>query len=164
MRHVTIIGGGFAGVVAARKAVEEGATVTPVDRHGHHDLLPRLAPVAAGAGQRGDGWMPLDDIINGDVVVGDVREIAVTGEGITLTDGRILQTDAVVVATGAASAWPDVPDCTTTPSACAPPVMRCTSARDCVAVPTGWSWSVVAPPGSSSPGLPVTSIPSCRSP
>lgn len=109
MRHVTVIGGGYAGVLAAKAAIEEGATATIVDRTGRHDLLTRLAAVAAGAQAQGDAWAPLEDVTDAHVVMGDAVGVDADGDRVHLADGGAVETDAVVIATGAEPVWPDIP-------------------------------------------------------
>ncbi|MDX1450650.1 MAG: FAD-dependent oxidoreductase, partial [Acidimicrobiia bacterium] len=57
---VLIVGGGYAGMHAARAAAAAGAPVTIVDPVGVHGFTTRLAAVAGGTAPIGDAFAPLD--------------------------------------------------------------------------------------------------------
>lgn len=107
--HVIVVGAGYAGVRAAVAARREGARVTIVDRTGNHEFSPRLAAVAGGRAPSGDGWAAADELTGAEVVRGRVTEVDAAAPGVVLEDGRHVAGDAVVVAVGADTAWPDVP-------------------------------------------------------
>lgn len=107
--HVIVVGAGYAGVRAAVAARREGAEVTLVDRTGNHEFSVRLAAVAGGRAPSGDGWAPADDLTGVTVVRGHVTRVDAAAPGVVLEDGEHLSGDAVVVAVGADTAWPDVP-------------------------------------------------------
>jgi NADH dehydrogenase len=107
--HVIVVGAGYAGVRAAVAARREGAEVTLVDRTGNHEFGPRLAAVAGGRAPSGDGWAAADELTRTTVVRARVTEVDAAAPGVVLEDGRRLSGDAVVVAVGADTAWPDVP-------------------------------------------------------
>ena len=107
--HVLVVGAGYAGVRAAVAARREGADVTLVDRTGNHELATRLAAVAGGRTPSGDGWAPADALTGVEVVRGRVAEVDAAAPGVVLEDGRRQSADAVVLAVGADTAWPDVP-------------------------------------------------------
>lgn len=107
--HVIVVGAGYAGVRAAVAARKDGAHVTLVDRTGHHEFSPRLASVAGGRAPSGDGWAPADELTGVTVVRGRVTGVDAAAPGVVLEDGQHLAGDAVVVAVGADTAWPDVP-------------------------------------------------------
>jgi NADPH-dependent 2,4-dienoyl-CoA reductase/sulfur reductase-like enzyme len=65
---VVILGAGYAGAHAARRALAEGARVTVVDPDGHHAFTPRFAAVAAGRAPIGDLAAPIDGLIDVEVV------------------------------------------------------------------------------------------------
>ena len=107
--HVLVVGAGYAGVRAAVAARREGARVTLVDRTGNHEFSPRLAGVAGGRAPSGDGWATAEDLTDVEVVRSPVTSVDAAAPGVVLEDGRHLAADAVVVAVGADTAWPDVP-------------------------------------------------------
>lgn len=107
--HVIVVGAGYAGVRAAVAARREGAAVTIVDRTGNHEFSPRLAAVAGGRAPSGDGWASAEELTGVTVVRMRAVEVDAAAPGVILEDGRHLAADAVVVAVGADTAWPDVP-------------------------------------------------------
>lgn len=107
--HVIVVGAGYAGVRAAVAARHEGADVTLVDATGNHEFSPRLAAVAGGRAPSGDGWAPADELTGVTLVRGTVTRVDAAAPGVVLEDGQHLAADAVIVAVGADTAWPDVP-------------------------------------------------------
>lgn len=112
--HVVVIGGGYAGVLAAREARTFGADVTLLDATGTHDLLPRLATVAAGVGPSDDAFIPLPAMLpRVHLLQGRVDQIDHALRSITYTapsgDERTLAYDALVVTVGAVGAPPPIP-------------------------------------------------------
>ncbi len=108
--HILVIGGGYAGVMAARAAADAHATVTVLDRTGNHEFLPRLATVAAGVGPEADARAPLTDLLHRiDVEVGTVTSIDHAGRLVKTDDGRSFAYDALVVTVGAQARPPAIP-------------------------------------------------------
>lgn len=100
-----MVGGGYAGLHAARALRRHGVGVTVVDRTGRHEFVTRLAAVAGGTAAPDDASAPLG-AFEPDHVVGSVAEI---GDGwVGLTDGRRLTAAAVVVAVGSVSSVPPI--------------------------------------------------------
>lgn len=108
MPTVCIIGGGYAGVHAARTARSAGADVVVIEPTGQHDLAPRLAGVAAGRRPAGDAWAPLEDVVDATIVRARARRVDQNGPRVHLDDGGTLEADAVVVTTGATPSLPPV--------------------------------------------------------
>lgn len=78
-RHrVVIVGGGFAGLFAARALVRSGCDVTLLDRRNFHTFQPLLYQVAIGALTTGDIATPFRLVLRGKCSV-DVRMTEVTG-------------------------------------------------------------------------------------
>ena len=103
---VLVVGGGYAGLHAARAAQQSGAHSTIVDLSGRHDFVTRLAAVAGGASPIRDASCDLKQFGH-DVIVGEMAGIA---DGIiTLDDGRRIEAGAVVVTAGARPSRPDIP-------------------------------------------------------
>jgi NADH:ubiquinone reductase (H+-translocating) len=108
--HVVVVGGGYAGVMAARTAADHRARVTVVDGDGRHDFLPRLATVAAGVGPADDASAPLGDLLLGvDVRVGAVQRVVAAERCVELADGAAVGYDALVLAAGAQATLPGIP-------------------------------------------------------
>jgi len=102
---VLVVGGGYAGLHAARSVDRSGVPVTIVDRTGRHDFVTRLAAVAGGTAPVEDAARPLQSFVDR-VVVGSVIEVA--DGSITMEDGRTLVADAVVVTAGSVPSRPPV--------------------------------------------------------
>jgi NADH dehydrogenase FAD-containing subunit len=79
--------------------------VTVVDRTGRHDFVTRLAAVAGGTAPVQDSSGPLGSFVDR-VVVGSVVKVA--DGSVTLSDGRIIHADAVVVTAGSSASHPPI--------------------------------------------------------
>jgi NADH:ubiquinone reductase (H+-translocating) len=102
---VLIVGGGYAGVHAARAAREAGVRATIIDPTGRHDFVTRLAAVAGGTAPSRDASAPLDSFAD-EVILGRMTSAA---DGVVrLDDGRRFSAAAVVVAAGAVPARPRI--------------------------------------------------------
>ena len=103
---VLVVGGGYAGVHAARSVIRAGRRAFVIDPSGRHDFVTRLAAVAGGAAPAGDASASLNDFTP-DVIVGSMQTLA---DGVvTLDDGRVFTSDAVIVTAGAVPTRPPVP-------------------------------------------------------
>jgi len=106
--HVIIIGGGFAGLDAARVFAGAAVRVTLLDRHNHHVFQPLLYQVATAALSPGDIASPIRWILrhqqNIEVFLADVTSIDPASRTVT-TDGGTLSYDFLIVATGASHAY-----------------------------------------------------------
>ena len=106
-RHrVTIIGGGFGGLYAAKRlAKDRRIDITLVDRRNHHLFQPLLYQVATGALAPGEIAQPLRSILrksqNTTVLLGEAVGIDVDGRQVLLSDGGPIDYDTLIVATGA---------------------------------------------------------------
>ena len=103
-RHrVVIIGGGFAGLQAARALAKAPVAVTLIDRRNFHLFQPLLYQVATGGLSPANIASPLREILkrqkNAEVVLGDVVDIDAAGRRVTLADGAI-DYDTLIVAAG----------------------------------------------------------------
>lgn len=107
--HVLVVGAGYAGIRAAVAAHRDGARVTLVDATGNHEFSTRLAAVAGGRSSAGDGWAPIEALVDLPVERATVVEVDAAGPAALLDDGRTISADAVVVAAGARTSWPAVP-------------------------------------------------------
>ena len=108
--RIVVVGGGYAGVMAARAALERRAQVTLVDADGHHGFLPRLATVAAGVGPESDADAPLAELLPGvTLVTDDVAGIDHHARALATAAGRGVEWDALVLAAGAHATAPPIP-------------------------------------------------------
>ena len=105
--RVVIVGGGFAGLYAARELRKGGdrVAVTLVDRRNHHLFQPLLYQVATGALSPGEIAQPLRSIFrkqsNVTVLLGEATGIDPERREVCLSDGGRLPYDTLIVATGA---------------------------------------------------------------
>jgi NADH dehydrogenase len=103
-----IVGGGFAGLTAARSLARAAVDVTLVDRRNHHLFQPLLYQVATAALNPSDIAAPIRRILrrqrNCRVLLGEVAAVDVPGHRVILADGT-LDYDVLVLATGATHAY-----------------------------------------------------------
>jgi NADH dehydrogenase len=104
-RRVVIVGGGFAGLYAAKGLKRAPVHVTLVDRRNHHLFQPMLYQVATAALNPSDIANPIRSILrrqkNTDVLLGDVVSVDIQRHDVLLADGVTLPYDYLVIATGA---------------------------------------------------------------
>jgi NADH dehydrogenase len=105
MREVVILGGGFAGLYAARDLKGALAHVTVIDRTNHHLFQPMLYQVATAALSPSDIAYPIRSVLrthrNTDVLMGEVERIDVEERNVVLLDGRSIHYDYLLVGLGA---------------------------------------------------------------
>jgi len=103
--HVLILGGGFAGLYAAKDLRNAPVRVTVVDRRNHHLFQPMLYQVATAGLNPSDIASPIRSILraskNTEVLLAEVRDIDVDARTVRFTDGATAGYDYLVVATGA---------------------------------------------------------------
>ncbi len=103
--HVVIIGGGFAGITAAKNLSSQDFKVTLIDKSNHHLFQPLLYQVATAALSPGDIAVPIRSVFskqkNINVVLGKVVSINKKDRVIQLADGDLISFDYLIVATGA---------------------------------------------------------------
>ena len=111
--HVVIVGGGFAGVSAARQLANRPVRVTIVDRHNFHTFLPLLYQVATAALEPPDVAYPFrlifghaDNIRFRHATVADLDRAR---RVVVLEDASELAYDHVIVTTGATASYFDIP-------------------------------------------------------
>ncbi len=111
--RVVILGGGFAGVAAARELGNTHALVTLVDQHAYSTFQPLLYQVATGGLNPGDVIYPLRSLTsrsgNSNLVRGRVDGVDTGAKKVTLDDGRVLDYDYLILATGATTNYFGVP-------------------------------------------------------
>lgn len=106
---VVIVGGGFAGLSAARALGEAPVDVTLIDRRNHHVFQPLLYQVAAALLSPADIASPIRWILrrhrNIRVLMAEVARIDAPGRQIVLDDGATIPYDYAIVAPGASHAY-----------------------------------------------------------
>ncbi len=102
--HVVILGGGFAGLYAARGLRRAPVQVTLIDRRNHHLFQPMLYQVATAALNPSDIAAPIRSVLrrqaNAEVLLAEVASIDVPNRRVDLTDGSQVAYDYLIVATG----------------------------------------------------------------
>jgi NADH dehydrogenase len=103
--QVIIIGGGFAGLDAARRLRKVACDVTIIDRHNHHVFQPLLYQVATAGLSPGDIASPIRWIMRKQkrvrVLLANVEHIDSMARKIQLDRGETLAYDYLIVAAGA---------------------------------------------------------------
>jgi NADH dehydrogenase len=103
--HVVIVGGGFAGLLAAKGLRHAPVRVTIIDRNNHHVFQPLLYQVASAAVEAGEIARPIRSVLrhqkNTSVVLGDVTRIDPASRTVSLADGASFTWDYLVMAPGA---------------------------------------------------------------
>ena len=106
---VVIIGGGFAGLDAARALAGAAVNVTIVDRHNHHVFQPLLYQVATAALSPGDIASPIRWILRGQdnvrVLLAAVVSVDPVEKSLVLDDGAAMRFDYLILAPGATHSY-----------------------------------------------------------
>jgi len=107
--HVVIVGGGFAGLWAARGLARAPVRITLLDRGNHHLFQPLLYQVATAGLSAPDIAAPLRHILrrqrNATVLMADVAAIDKHARQVRLANGEAFDYDALIVCTGATHAY-----------------------------------------------------------
>lgn len=102
---VVIVGGGFAGLHAAKGLANEGVSVTLIDRKNHHTFQPLLYQVATSVLSPSEIATPLRHILyrakNVEVILGEVTGFDTEARTVLLDGGGELKFDYLIVAAGA---------------------------------------------------------------
>ena len=103
--RVVIVGGGFAGLNAAKSLRHEDLEVTLIDRRNFHLFQPLLYQVATGALSPAEIAFPLRVVFrrqkNVTVLLGEVTDVDTAARSITFRNGVALPYDTLIVAAGA---------------------------------------------------------------
>jgi len=106
--RVFIVGGGFAGLAAAKALAHAPVQVTIVDRRNYHVFQPLLYQVATAALSPADISAPIRSVVRGQkncqVVLGEVTGIDITSKTVAFADGHVSY-DYLILATGATHAY-----------------------------------------------------------
>ncbi len=106
--HVVIVGGGFAGLQAAKALADAPVRVTVVDRRNHHLFQPLLYQVATAVLSPADIAQPIRSVLRGqanvDVILAEAIGIDAVAKEVVLKEGR-LRYDYLILAAGANHAY-----------------------------------------------------------
>ncbi|MDJ0841947.1 MAG: NAD(P)/FAD-dependent oxidoreductase [Acidobacteriota bacterium] len=109
LHEVVIIGGGFAGLNAALEMKKAKARITLIDRRNHHLFQPLLYQVATGGLSPADISAPIRALLgkqkNTRVLLGNVVDIDPNQRTVHLEDGKVIDYDSLILATGANHAY-----------------------------------------------------------
>lgn len=105
MKHVVIVGGGFAGLNCARRlATHSDVRVTLIDKNNYHQFQPLLYQVATGLLSPSNTAFSLRAILQGhdnvDIKMAEVVSADLRSRIATTTDGKTYQGDYLVLAAG----------------------------------------------------------------
>lgn len=104
LHHVVIVGGGFAGLYAAKSLGKAPVRVTLIDKRNFHLFQPLLYQVATGGLSAGDISSPLRSVLsrqkNVKVLMGEVVSIDPDTQKLTLKRNEQISYDSLIVATG----------------------------------------------------------------
>src|SRR5437016_4520547 len=112
--HVVIIGGGFAGINAAKALAKAPVRVTVVDRKNHHTFQPLLYQVALAVLSPAEIATPIRSIFSGkrgvEVLLGEVTDFDLAGRRVMVRDeydgsDTAVEYDYLIVASGAGHAY-----------------------------------------------------------
>ena len=103
--HVVIVGGGFGGLSAAKALSRASVRVTLVDQRNHHVFQPLLYQVATAGLSAIDIGAAIREILrrarNITVLMGRVESIDTAGRRLSLSTGRSIDYDYLILAAGA---------------------------------------------------------------
>jgi NADH:quinone reductase (non-electrogenic) len=107
--RVIILGGGFAGLLAAQKLKRAPLQVKLFDRRNFHLFQPLMYQVATGSLSPGEIAAPLRSVLsrqkNAEVLLGEAADIDPANKRITLKDGAQFEYDSLIVATGSQTSY-----------------------------------------------------------
>jgi NADH dehydrogenase len=107
--NVVIVGGGFAGLSAARALRSAPVNLTVIDRRNYHLFQPLLYQVATGSLSAGEVAAPLRGILgrqrNTRVLLGQMVDLDPQGKRVLLADGASLEYDALIIAVGSQTSY-----------------------------------------------------------
>jgi len=104
-----IVGGGFAGLGAARTLRSAPVNVTLVDRRNYHLFQPLLYQVATGSLSPGEVAAPLRGVLgrqrNTRVLLGQMVDLDPKSKRVLLADGASLEYDSLIIAVGSQTSY-----------------------------------------------------------
>src|SRR5512138_23761 len=106
--HVVIVGGGFAGLYAAKHLRRATIRVTLIDRKNHHTFQPLLYQVATAGLNPGEIATPIRAIVRGyrntEVLLAEVTGFDLDSQKVITEEGEVTY-DYLIVAAGATHAY-----------------------------------------------------------
>lgn len=113
MKHVIIVGGGFAGVRAAQRLARhsDSVRVTLISDHQHLEYYPGVFRVMHGA-PRVFAEIPYSDIFRGlsvETITGEVAHVAPHEKSVTMADGTVIAGDYLMLAMGSQATYFNIP-------------------------------------------------------
>src|SRR5262245_38954110 len=106
--RIFVVGGGFAGLQAAKALADARAEVTLVDRRNHHVFQPLLYQVATASLSPADISAPIRSVLRGQkncqVVLAEVTGVDLTDRHLIFSHGHV-QYDYLILAAGATHAY-----------------------------------------------------------
>ena len=112
--RVVIVGAGFGGLWAAKALANAPTEVTVIDRQNYHLFQPLLYQVATAGLSPADVAAPIRGIVGGyrniTVMLGEVVGVDAAAHAVTISGGRRVSYDYLVLATGARHAYFGHPD------------------------------------------------------
>ena len=107
--RIVILGGGFAGLVAAQTLKRANADITLIDRRNFHLFQPLLYQVATGSLSPAEIAAPLRAVLsrqkNVEVLLGEAVDLDPVARHVVLRDGAHFPYDSLIVATGSKTSY-----------------------------------------------------------
>jgi NADH dehydrogenase len=107
--RVVIVGGGFAGLNAAKELADAPVRITLIDRRNHHLFAPLLYQVATAQLSPADIAQPIRGILrrqdNLTVLLGEVTRVEAEERRLRLGDGSVVEYDYLILAAGATHSY-----------------------------------------------------------
>ncbi len=107
--QIVILGGGFAGLVAANTLKRAKAQVTLIDRRNFHLFQPLLYQVATGSLSPGEIAAPIRAVLrrqkNTQVLLGEAVDLNPVSKHVVLRDGARFGYDSLIIATGSQTSY-----------------------------------------------------------
>jgi len=107
--RILILGGGFAGLVAAQTLKRADAEITLIDKRNFHLFQPLLYQVATGSLSPAEIAAPLRGVLsrqkNVEVLLGEAKDIDPRGKSVSLADGGTFSYDTLIVSVGSQTSY-----------------------------------------------------------
>jgi NADH dehydrogenase len=107
--RIVIIGGGFAGLVAAQTLKRANADVTLIDRRNFHLFQPLLYQVATGSLSPAEIAAPIRSVLsrqkNAEVLLGEAVDLDPAVKHVVVRDGAKFSYDSLIVGTGSKTSY-----------------------------------------------------------
>jgi len=107
--RIVILGGGFAGLVAAQTLNRADADITLIDRRNFHLFQPLLYQVATGSLSPAEIAAPLRAVLsrqkNVEVLLGEAVDLDPVAKHVVLRDGAKLPYDSLIIGTGSKTSY-----------------------------------------------------------